>query len=81
MKPIQRQYGKIMHKGAGDTAKVSVLLNDYEDADKMLTKVCARFTANAHYQLTFLADHRGLESVERCLGVYLGNSARNNNWI
>jgi amphiphysin len=39
MKPMQRQFGKLMSKGPGDTAKVSVLLNDYEDADKMLTKV------------------------------------------
>ena len=28
-----------MKKGPGDNANVSVLLNDYEDADKMLTKV------------------------------------------
>lgn len=41
MKPMQRQFGKLMSKGGGDTAKVSVLLNDYEDADKMLTKVRA----------------------------------------
>lgn len=28
-----------MRKGGGDNANVSVLLNDYEDADKMLTKI------------------------------------------
>ena len=28
-----------MNKGAGDNAKVSVLIADYEDADKTLTKV------------------------------------------
>ena len=39
MKPMQRQFGKLMKKGPGDTANVAVLLSDYEDADKMLTKV------------------------------------------
>ena len=52
MKPMQRQFGKLMSKGGGDTAKVSVLLNDYEDADKMLTKVCVpaqAFRASAYH--------------------------------
>jgi hypothetical protein len=39
MNSMHRQFGKLMSKGAGDNAKVSVLINDYEDADKMLTKV------------------------------------------
>jgi amphiphysin len=39
MKSMNRQFGKMMGKGGEDTAKVSVLLNDYEDADKTLTKV------------------------------------------
>jgi amphiphysin len=36
---MHRQFGKLMKKGGGDNANVSMLLNDYEDADKMLTKV------------------------------------------
>jgi hypothetical protein len=36
---MQRQFGKLMSKGPGDNAKVAVLLNDYEDADKMLAKI------------------------------------------
>jgi len=39
MKSLQRQYGKVLKKGPGDKANVAVLLTDYEDADKMLTKV------------------------------------------
>lgn len=39
MNSMHRQFGKLMSKGPGDSAKVSVLLNDYEDADKTLTKV------------------------------------------
>jgi amphiphysin len=39
MKSMNRQFGKLMGKGQGDTAKVSVLIADYEDADKTLNKV------------------------------------------
>jgi hypothetical protein len=40
MQSMQRQFGKLLNKGPGDNARVSVLLNDYEDADKVLAKVC-----------------------------------------
>lgn len=36
---MQRQIAKARGKGGSDNAKVSVLLNDFEDADKMLAKV------------------------------------------
>lgn len=39
MHSMQRQFGKLRHKGAGDNAKVAMLLNDYEDADRVLAKV------------------------------------------
>jgi hypothetical protein len=39
MNSMQRQFGKLTHRGGDDDAKVSVLLQDYEEADKMLTKV------------------------------------------
>jgi amphiphysin len=39
MNSMQRQFGKLIHKGGGDDAKVSVLLQDFEEADKMLAKV------------------------------------------
>lgn len=39
MQSVQRQFGKLLNKGPGDNAKVSVLLKDYEDADKVLATV------------------------------------------
>ncbi|RFU26393.1 hypothetical protein B7463_g9943, partial [Scytalidium lignicola] len=39
MNTVHRQFGKLMSKGAGESAKVSVLLNDFEEADKCLTKI------------------------------------------
>ncbi|CAG8974558.1 hypothetical protein HYALB_00005831 [Hymenoscyphus albidus] len=39
MNSMQRQIAKARGKGGADNAKVSVLLNDFEDADKMLTKI------------------------------------------
>ena len=39
MNSMHRQFGKLMSKGPGEAAKISVLLNDYEDADKTLMKV------------------------------------------
>ncbi|KAF4625979.1 hypothetical protein G7Y89_g12184 [Cudoniella acicularis] len=39
MNSMSRQFAKVRGKGGQDTAKVSVLLNDFEDADKMLTKI------------------------------------------
>lgn len=39
MQSMQRQFGKLRHKGAGDNAKVAMLLSDYEDADRVLAKV------------------------------------------
>lgn len=38
MQSMQRQFGKLMRKGPGDNAKVSMILNDYEDADKVLAQ-------------------------------------------
>lgn len=42
MQVVQRKFGKLLNKGPGDNAKVSVLLNDYEDADRVLAKVITR---------------------------------------
>jgi hypothetical protein len=39
MQTVQRQFGKLTTRGDGNDAKVSVLLKDYEEADKMLAKV------------------------------------------
>ncbi|ROW07159.1 hypothetical protein VPNG_07324 [Cytospora leucostoma] len=44
MQSVQRKIGKLRNKGPGDNAKVSTLLSDYEDADRILTKIidCAK---------------------------------------
>ncbi|KAI2619701.1 hypothetical protein GGR54DRAFT_126093 [Hypoxylon sp. NC1633] len=39
MQSMQRQFGKLLHKSPGDNARVAVLLNDYEDADRVLAKI------------------------------------------
>ncbi|KAG9237954.1 hypothetical protein BJ875DRAFT_109426 [Amylocarpus encephaloides] len=39
MNSMGRQLAKVRGKGGENTAKVSVLLNDFEDADKMLSKI------------------------------------------
>ena len=38
MQSMQRRFGKFLPRSA-DEAQVAVLLKDFEDADKMLTKV------------------------------------------
>lgn len=44
-RPVTRKVGKLMNRGPGDNAKVSVLLNDYEDADRVLAKVISLLLA------------------------------------
>ncbi|KAI8966372.1 hypothetical protein F5Y11DRAFT_309038 [Daldinia sp. FL1419] len=39
MQSMQRQFGKLLHKSPGDNARIAVLLNDYEDADRVLAKI------------------------------------------
>lgn len=48
MQSVQRKFGKLLSKGPGDNAKVSVLLNDYEDADRVLAKVTTFSLAGLH---------------------------------
>jgi hypothetical protein len=43
MNSVQRQFGKLTVKGAGNDAQVALILKDYDDADKMLTKVHSEF--------------------------------------
>ena len=56
MNSMQRQFGKLTHKGGGDDAKVSVLLQDFDEADKMLTKVYSQFEHSLERRL-ISADH------------------------
>ncbi|KAG8166480.1 hypothetical protein KVR01_002169 [Diaporthe batatas] len=39
MQSVQRKFGRLLGRSPGDNAKVSVLLNDYEDADRILAKL------------------------------------------
>ncbi|KAK3372048.1 hypothetical protein B0H63DRAFT_287312 [Podospora didyma] len=39
MQSVTRSFGKLWSKGPGDNAKFSVLLSDYEDADKVLAQI------------------------------------------
>ncbi|EHA46093.1 SH3 domain signaling protein [Pyricularia oryzae 70-15] len=39
MQSVSRSWGKLVGKGPGDNAKVSLMLNDFEDADKVLVKL------------------------------------------
>lgn len=40
MKTVHRQFGKFMRRDAGDTANCALLIDQFEEADKMLSKVC-----------------------------------------
>ncbi|KAK1758322.1 protein hob1 [Echria macrotheca] len=39
MQSMQKSFGRLLRKGPGDNAKVSMLLNEYEDADKVLAQI------------------------------------------
>ena len=39
MNSVTRTFGKLTHRSPGDNARVSNLLADYEDVDKLLAKV------------------------------------------
>lgn len=58
MQSMQRKFGRLLSKNPGDNAKVSALLNDYEDADRVLTKVTISHIQNA-YLGTLLAWKQG----------------------
>lgn len=38
MQSMTRSFGRLLNKAPGDNAKVSVMLSDFEDADKVLLK-------------------------------------------
>jgi len=52
MQSVQRQFGKLnlTRKGPGDNAKVSMILSDYDDADKVFAQVRfpRRFVSSCH---------------------------------
>ncbi|KAK6085462.1 SH3 domain-containing protein [Seiridium cupressi] len=67
MQSMQRQFGKLTHKAPGDNAKVSVVLNDYEDADNVLAKIIENakswrdsWVALTTSQLGIVTEYEGL---------------------
>lgn len=48
MQSVQRKFGRLLSKNPGDNAKVSVLLNDYEDADRILARA-STFPSSSGY--------------------------------
>ncbi|KAK7754621.1 hypothetical protein SLS62_003404 [Diatrype stigma] len=67
MQSMQRQFGKLRHKTPGDNAKVAMLLNDYEDADRVLAKIIEQaktwrdsWVSLAHCQLGLVTEYEGL---------------------
>lgn len=61
MQAMQRQFGKLTSRAPGDNAKVTVVLNDYEDADNVLAKVhhppSAEFLCSVTLTFWTVADH------------------------
>ena len=55
MQSVHRQFGKLGKRSA-DEQQVSVLLQDFEQADKLLTKVCVTVTVLSHRCLPLEAD-------------------------
>ncbi|KAH8197980.1 hypothetical protein TruAng_007844 [Truncatella angustata] len=67
MQAVQRQFGKLTHKAPGDNAKVSAVLNDYEDADNVLAKIIENtkswrdsWVALTSTQLGIVTEYEGL---------------------
>lgn len=78
---INRQFGKFMKRSA-DESQVSVLLKDFDDADKLLQKVWSLLATYIvvdqtsvpsllQMNLTNILDHRIEQSMARCLVIDL----------
>lgn len=52
MNTVTRTFGKFIYRSPGDNARVSVLLKDYEDVDKLLAKVCMPLPSKCMESLT-----------------------------
>lgn len=63
MQSVQRHFGKYMKRTA-DESQVSVLLKDFDDADKMLTRVWDPFSTRKTAIIVFVAN--GVVTDNRC---------------
>ncbi|EON97038.1 putative sh3 domain signaling protein [Phaeoacremonium minimum UCRPA7] len=80
MQSMQRQFGKLMNRGPGDNAKVSVLLNDYEDADRLLARITESAKAWRDSWVSILSAQLEVVTVYESLydpivGAYDGHGA------
>ena len=80
MQSVQRRFGKFLPRTA-DESQVAVLLKDFDDADKMLSKVDLIPTFKAQLLITFTSDHRCVESLARFLERHTRNPAAPYSWI
>jgi len=69
---IQRQFTKMAIKGGGDDAKVAILLNGFDEVDKVLTKVIEAskswrdaWISILSLQLGIVTDFEGISYIVR----------------
>ncbi|KAI0021426.1 SH3 domain-containing protein [Xylariomycetidae sp. FL0641] len=67
MQSMQRSFGRMLHKSPGDNAKAAALLGDYEDADRILTRIIEQakswrdsWVLLASSQLGIVSEYDGL---------------------
>lgn len=72
---INRQYGRITHKGAGDDATCAVILQDYANAEQVLTQI---IEASKHWRDAWIqtlgAQVRMVESFAELYNPVVGSS-------
>ena len=75
MQAINRQYGRITHKGAGEDAQCAVIVQDYTNAEKVLTQIIdnSKSWRDAWVQ-TLGAQVRMVESFAELYNPVIGSS-------
>lgn len=75
MQAINRQYGRITHKGASEDAKVNVLLQDYANSEQVLAQI---MDASKHWRdawvQTLASQVRMVESFAELYNPVVGSS-------
>lgn len=78
MQSVQRRFGK---PRTADESQVAVLLKDFEDADKMLSRVSSLGNDLTGAQLIHLSDYRGLQGMARRLDRYSHSPTTPRLWL
>ncbi|POS81371.1 SH3 domain-containing protein [Diaporthe helianthi] len=63
MQSVQRKFGRLLGRNPGDNAKVSVLLNDYEDADLNSQLEIANVYASLYDPIVGASDGHGRQTA------------------